>query len=250
MRRGGADRLRGRDHRSGGQGVARESAPDALLEEVFRQAPDPRAKNARFLSALTLTQRHQLGLPRKRGTQAFYQVPGYAVFYHVLTRLDAVAFAALLGGWLQTRAVTLPQALAVNGKMIRDHLGLPALARREDGAPQTVAIYDQKEGTARCEQSAATALLSGPPALDDKLVTADAPHCRKTTTRIIAENGGDTPLQIKGNQPELLVHVEACSALADTPSSRHRSRPRPLRHPWRPPLRAHPATCHRLLRKN
>ena len=142
------------------------------LEEVFRQAPDPRAKNARFrigpvltliamallagrrdiaeiarfASTLSPTQRHQLGLPRKRGTQAFYQVPGYAVFYQVLTRLDPVAFATLLGGWLQTRAGTLPQALALDGKMIRDHIGLLTLAQHEDGAPQAVAIYDQKEG--------------------------------------------------------------------------------------------------------
>ncbi len=213
------------------------------LEEVLRQAPDPRAKNtrfrigpvltliamallagrrdiaeiARFASTLTPTQRHQLGLPRKRGTKAFYQVPGYAVFYQVLTRLDPAAFAALLGGWLQTRAGTLPQALALDGKMIREHIGLLTLAQHEDGAPQAVAIYDQKEGTARCEQSAATALLSGLPALDDKIVTADALHCQKTTARIIVEKGGDYLLQIKGNQPKLLAQAEALNAQTSTP---------------------------------
>ena len=213
------------------------------LEEVLRQAPDPRAKNtrfrigpvltliamallagrrdiaeiARFASTLTPTQRHQLGLPRKRGTKVFYQVPGYAVFYQVLTRLDPAAFAALLGGWLQTRAGTLPQALALDGKMIREHIGLLTLAQHEDGAPQAVAIYDQKEGTARCEQSAATALLSGLPALDDKIVTADALHCQKTTARTIVEKGGDYLLQIKGNQPKLLAQAEALNAQTSTP---------------------------------
>jgi Domain of unknown function (DUF4338)/DDE_Tnp_1-associated len=225
-------------------GVLPVSRPQMLsLEEVFRRAPDPRAKNARFrigpvltliamallagrrdiaeiarfASTLTPTQRHQLGLPRKRGTQAFYQIPGYAVFYQVLTRLDPAAFAALLGGWLQTRAGTLPQALALDGKMIRDHIGLLTLAQHEDGAPQAVAIYDHKEGTARCEQSAATALLSSLSALDDKIVTADALHCQKTTARIIVEKGGDYLLQIKGNQPKLLTQAEALNAQAQAP---------------------------------
>ena len=54
------------------------------------------------------TQHHQLGLPCKWGTQAFYPVPGYAMFrptlffYQVLTRLDPAAFATLVCGWLQT----------------------------------------------------------------------------------------------------------------------------------------------------
>ena len=225
-------------------GVLPLTRPQMLsLEEVFRRAPDPRAKNARFrigpvltliamallagrrdiaeiarfASTLTPTQRHQLGLPRKAGTQAFYQVPGYDVFYQVLTRLDPVAFATLLGGWLQTRAGTLPQALALDGKMIRDHIGLLTLAQHEDGAPHAVALYDQKEGTARCEQSAATALLTGLPALDAKIVTADALHCQKTTARTIAEKGGDYLLQIKGNQPKLRAQAEACNAQAPTP---------------------------------
>lgn len=225
-------------------GVLPVSRPQMLsLEAVFRLAPDPRAKNARFrigpvltliamallagrrdiaeiarfASTLTPTQRHQLGLPRKAGTKAFYQVPGYAVFYQVLTRLDPAAFAALLGGWLQTRAGTLPQALALDGKMIRDHIGLLTLAQHEDGAPQAVAIYDQKEGTARCEQSAATALLHRLPALDGKLITADALHCQKSTARTIGEKGGDYLLQIKGNQPKLLAQAEGYNARPDTP---------------------------------
>lgn len=225
-------------------GVLPLTRPQMLsLEEVFRRAPDPRAKNARFrigpvltliamallagrrdiaeiarfASTLTPKQRHHLGLPRKQGAKAFYQVPGYAVFYQVLTRLDPESFATLLGGWLQTRAGLLPQALALDGKMIRDHLGLLTLAQHEDGAPQAVAVYDQKEGTARCEQSAAAALLASLPALDGKIVTADALHCQKTTARLIGEKGGDYLLQIKGNQPKLLAQAEACNARAHTP---------------------------------
>lgn len=213
------------------------------LLEVFRKAPDPRGTNtryrigpvltliamallagrreiaeiARFATTLTQPQRGRLGLPRRKGTQAFYEVPGYGVFYQVLTRMDPEAFATLLNGWLQGRSGTLPQALALDGKMIRDHIGLLTLAQHEDGAPQAVAVYDQKEGTARCEQTAAAALLERLPALDGKIITADPLHCQRQHARTIVEKGGDYLLQIKGNQPNLLQQAQGLEALKDTP---------------------------------
>ena len=213
----------------------------SLLEE-FRHAPDPRARNTRFrigpvltlvamallagrrdvseivrfASTLTPSQRRQLGLPFKKGTR-FYQVPAYGVFYAVLTRMDAEAFAARLSQWLLARAGTLPQSLAMDGKMLRDHIGLLTLAQHEDGAPQALAVYDQKEGTERCEQTAAVALLESLPALDEKIVTADPLHCQRKTARVIVEKGGDYLLQIKGNQPKLFKQAQALDALKGTP---------------------------------
>ena len=213
------------------------------LFEVLQRAPDPRAKNTRFRIGAVLTlvalallagrrdiaeiarfattlhprQRRLLGLPRRKGTQAFYEVPAYGVFYAVLTRLDNEAFATLLGDWLQARAGTLPQALALDGKMIRNHLGLLTLAQHEDGAPQAVALYDQKEGTPRCEQTVATALLEKLPALDEKLITADALHCQNANARAVVEKGGAYVFQIKGNQPGLLAQAQACDAQPGTP---------------------------------
>lgn len=225
-------------------GVLPLSQPQMLsLFELLQKAPDPRAKNTRFRIGAVLTlvamallagrreiseivrfattlnqhQRRLLGLPRKHNRRAFYQVPCYSVFYSVLTRLDATAFAALVHDWLQQRAGTLPAALALDGKMIREHIGLLTLSQHDDGAPQAVGIYDQKEGTARCEQTAAAALLEKIPALDGKLVTADALHCQKPHARTIAEKGGEYLLQIKANQPSLLAQAQACDALPDTP---------------------------------
>jgi hypothetical protein len=223
-------------------GVLPVSAPQMLsLLEALQRAPDPRAKNttfrigpvlalvamallagrrdiaeiARFATTLHPRQRRELGLPRKRGTGAFYQVPGYSVFYEVLTRLDAAAFADVLNRWLQARAGQLPAALALDGKMIRAHIGLLTLAQHEDGAPQAVAIFDQKEGTRRCEQTTAAALLAQLPALDGKTLTADALHCQKPTAREVVENGGEYVLQIKGNQPALFAQAEALEALRE-----------------------------------
>lgn len=233
-------------------GVLPVDQPQLLsLFEVLQRAPDPRAKNTRFRIGAVLTlvalallagrrdiaeiaryattlhprQRRLLGLPRRKATQAFYEVPAYGVFYAVLTRLDPDAFAALLSDWLQARAGTLPQALALDGKMIRDHLGLLTLAQHEDGAPQAVALYDQKKGTERCEQTVATALLEKLPALDGKLVTADALHCQKANARAVAEKGGEYLFQIKGNQPGLLAQAQACDAQPGTPFL---SRPHPV----------------------
>lgn len=213
------------------------------LLDVFRQAPDPREANTRyrigpvltlialallagrreiaeitrFATTLTQSQRRSLGLPRKRGARAFYQVPSYAVFYQVLTRMDPEAFAARLNDWLQSRAGTLPQALALDGKMIRDHIGLLTLAQHEDGAPQAVALYDQKEGTPRCEQTAAAVLLEKLPPLDGKIITADPLHCQRHHAQTIVEKGGDYLFQVKGNQPTLHKQAQSLDALKDTP---------------------------------
>jgi len=225
-----------------GQLPLKEPQVDSL-REVFIKAPDPRASNtqyrtapvlviialallagrreiaeiARFATTLTQSQRRRLGLPRKKGTRAFYRVPGYDVFYQVLTRMDPEAFAQLLSQWLCSRVGALPAALAMDGKMIRNHIGLLTLAQHEDGAPQAVAVYDQKEGTERCEQTAALALLESLEALDGKMITADPLHCQRKVARTIVEKGGDYLLQIKANQKHLFKQAQRFDALQDTP---------------------------------
>jgi hypothetical protein len=225
-------------------GVLPVAQPQMLsLLEVLRRAPDPRGKNtrlrigpvlaivalallagrrdiseiARFAQTLSQAQRRHLGLPRKKDAQAFWQVPTYSVFYQVLTRLDSEAFARLLDEWLRQQAGRLPQALALDGKMIRERIGILTLAQHEDGAPCAVAVYDQKQDTPRCEQTAATALLKNLPALDGQTITADPLHCQKPNAAAIVEKGGEYLLQVKGNQPALLRQAEAFDAIKDTP---------------------------------
>jgi hypothetical protein len=211
------------------------------LLEVLRKAPDPRGKNtrfrigpllsivsmallcgarqiseiARFANRLHPRQRAELGLPIKKGTCRFYEVPTYSVFYEVLTRMDAQAFARLLSGWLSEQQGALPGALALDGKMIRDIIGMVSLVDVEDGSPVAVAVMDQKENTQRCELKVAQQLLASTPALDGKTITADPLHCQKETARLIVEKGGEYFLQIKGNQPTLLQYARQHSE--DTP---------------------------------
>jgi hypothetical protein len=200
---------------------------------VLRQVPDPRAANPRFRigPVLTLTamallagardglaiarfatrlqpqQRRALGLPIRKGTRRFYAVPSYSVFYQVLTRLDPEAFAMVWSAGMSAHAGTLPTALSLDGKMIRHLIGPVTLAEHEDGAPVAVALMDQKEGTARCELSAAQALVESLASLEGRTITADPLHCQRALAQTIGEKGGEYLLQIKANQPKLLAHA-------------------------------------------
>ena len=233
-------RLRARDVTLGPQwtgaevlapnGVMPVNAPQRRsLLEALRQTPDPRAKNnrfrigsvlsivamallggarqisevARFAQRLHPRQRSQLALPIKKGSKGFYQVPTYSVFYQVLTRLDPEAFAMTLSQWLSEHQDSLPEALAMDGKMIRGIIGMVSLVQTEDGTPVAMAIMDQKEGTERCELKAAQKLITQLPDLENKTVTADPLHCQRQSARMIVEKGGDYLFQIKGNQPNL-----------------------------------------------
>lgn len=96
------------------------------------------AEIARFATRLHPKQRAELALPIRKGTRRFYEVPGYSVFYEVLTRMDAEAFAELLSGWLSQQEGALSGVVALNGKMIRDIIGLVSLVEVEDGSPLAV----------------------------------------------------------------------------------------------------------------
>jgi hypothetical protein len=216
------------------------------LLELLRQAPDPRAKNtrfrigpvltitamallcgarqiseiARFANRLKPNQRAALRLPIKKGTRRFYEVPSYDVFYEVLTRMDPEPFAALLSGWLSEQAGSLPGVLALDGKMIRNIIGMVSLVDVEDGSPVAMAVMDQKENTERCEQKVAQKLLFAIPSLDGRTITTDPLHCQKETAQIIVDKGGDYFLQIKANQPTLFQHARSatdCSPLLSRP---------------------------------
>ena len=203
------------------------------LAKAFRHAPDPRGRNTRFRIGPVLTlvamallagardmaqiarfatrlkppQRAGLGLPLRKGARRFYEVPTYSVFYQVLTRMDPAAFAQTLNDWLAAQAGTLPAALCLDGKMIRELIGTVTLAEAEGGAPVAVRIMDLKEGTQRCEQTAARALINGLASLEGQTVTADPLHCQRELARAIADKGGEYLFQIKGNQPKLLAHA-------------------------------------------
>jgi hypothetical protein len=211
------------------------------LFDAFQKVPDPRRRSARrypigaVLSLIALgllrgavhvstilrtaqklsqSQRTQLRLPFKKGTR-LGQVPGYDVFREVLNRADLDALARVLTEWLQSHAEELPRTLAVDGKTIRDHLGLiVTLVDAEEGIPVAVAANPAGKGH---ELKTTQALLASPQvSLANALVTADSLHCQDQTAHIITrEKGGDYLLQLRDNQPTL--HHHARRQLASAP---------------------------------
>lgn len=211
----------------------------SLLDAFFR-IKDPRAGNTRFKlpSVLTIVsmallcgkrdisqfyrfgwrlrqkQRALIRLPMKRGDRKIREIPGYSVYYQLLSRLDLDELAKVLNEWLHQHAGELPGALAMDGKMIRDCIGVITLADHDTGVPYSTAIISQKEGEGdKCEQTVGQKLIDQSGNLSGKVITGDALHAQRKTSRKIVEHGGEYLLKIKNNQQSVLKH--AVSTFAD-----------------------------------
>jgi hypothetical protein len=161
----------------------------------------------RTAQKLDQRQRGELGLRFKRGTR-FRAVPGYDVYREVLKTLDLEKLAQVLTQWLQSHDQQLPRTLAVDGKTIRDHLGLIiSLVDVEEGA--VVALRANTQGKGH-ELKETQKLLADPQVnLVNAVVTADSLHCQtKTAQIIVTQKGGDYVLQVRDNQPTLRQRCE------------------------------------------
>jgi hypothetical protein len=167
----------------------------------------------RHCGKLTQRQRVALGLPRfdRGGGGDYRKTPGYTALYSLLRQLDPDGFADVLGAWVRAHEGGLPRQLALDGKFIRDVVGLVSLADAETGVPVAMAAASQKEGEGgRCELAAGRGLVR---ALDlsGALVSADALHCQQETVREVTLSGGEALVQVKGNQKKILA---ACKGVA------------------------------------
>ncbi len=143
------------------------------LFDALQQVPDPRSRRsrirlgsilaiasmallcgyrntseiARFAQRLTQPQREKLGLPLRKGSRKIRDIPNYQFFYRLLCKVDPDALAEKLTAWLRAQTGSLPGALAMDGKFIRDTVGVLSLADHETGAPEAMAICSKKKGT-------------------------------------------------------------------------------------------------------
>lgn len=221
------------------------------LADALRRVPDPRASNRSFLIGPVLTivamaifsghynlasivrfanrlrndQRKLLGLPQYRSDSAYRKVPSYKVFYNLLRKLDIDVFAQCLSRWLAEHSGTLPAALALDGKFIRDTVGLVCLVDHENGVPQAMAPASQKEGDGEhCELKVGQRLIEQQSDLSHAMITADALHCQTRTAQEIVARGGEFIVQVKDNQKT--VHQLAAGATTSlTPLLPARKRP-------------------------
>jgi len=98
----------------------------------------------RYGNLLTSQQRAWLDFPFKKDTKV-RKVPSWSALYNFLTQIEPKAFSDCLNRWLGSNLGTLPRALAVDGKWIRDRALSLCLSDHETGAP--VAIGFAAQGT-------------------------------------------------------------------------------------------------------
>ena len=208
------------------------------LHEALCKVPDPRARNrsfhigtiltivsmaifsghhnlvqiVRFASRLRSNQREELGLPRFKPGSPYRKTPSYKVFYNLLRNLDIDGFSQCLSQWLAKHSGTLPASLALDGKFIRNTVGIVCLVDHETGSPRAMAKASQKEGE-DCEMKTAQRMIQRESDLSSILITADALHCQRKTATDIVARGGEFILQAKDNQKT--VHNLAATLTKD-----------------------------------
>ena len=108
----------------------------------------------------------------------------------------------------------MPAALALDGKFIRDTVGVVCLVDHQTGVPRAMAKASKKEGEGRdCEIKAAQRMIRDQSDLSNTLTTADALHAQRQTVDGIVERGGEFIVQAKDNQKT--VHDQAAKLTKD-----------------------------------
>ena len=179
----------------------------------------------RFGERLTMAQRRKLCLRHDKDRfgkplAAYFKVPSYVTFYKFLKKLDLVDFGERLSAWLREQEGTLPRRLALDGKFVKEVMGVVSMVDCETGAPVAVASSRRKEGTVgECELPKGQKLIRDQD-LTNAIVCADALHGQQDTARAILDANGDYLLQIKSNQKTILRNAEAIRAARKPMSSK------------------------------
>lgn len=178
----------------------------------------------RYGRFLTQRQRRWLDFPCKRGT-SIRKCPSYKALWSFVHGIDAEAFAACLNAWLGAHTGTLPRALALDGKWVRDRALSLCLSEHETGAPVAVgfarpgdagedtdASADTEKATSgkakrEGEQTVAKRLYKQTD-LNGAVVTADALFCDQHQARAVIEAGGDFVFQIKNENRQAYKAAE------------------------------------------
>jgi hypothetical protein len=212
-----------------GARCALKTADLASLAQTFRLVRDPRSRTGlqyplppiltvlalalllgkkdlaemvRVGQRLSQTQRQRIGFRLAQGTY-YVPTPCYHVYRDVLHALDVEQFGQRLTEWLNAHRGHLPATLAMDGKVIRERLGLVVtLLDVEAGVPVAVAADPRGKGD---ETACARKLLQSEAVpLLNQTVIADSLHTNAANAHfIVQEKGGDYIAALKDNQEKL-----------------------------------------------
>ena len=140
-----------------------------------------------------------------------YVPPSDSTFFRVLSKLDAAAFDLVVGRWMMAQEISVLEALAVDGKVLRG-------SGRSDGQPLQMlsavshrlrlTVAQQPIADKSNEIPAIKPLLQQLPA-QGSLITADAMHCQQESARFVTQElGGDYLFGLKGNQSGILERAQ------------------------------------------
>lgn len=159
----------------------------------------------RYGRFLTQAQRGWLGFRLKKDS-AFRKVPSYTALRNLLTQCDPHQLAECLNQWLQANIGTLPRALAIDGKWIRDRALSLCLSDHETGAPVAMGFAKEKpkkddqqskdDFKREGEQTIAMRIYKTTD-LQNATITGDALNNNKPQAQAVIEAGGDYFFQLK-----------------------------------------------------
>src|SRR6266700_6125375 len=152
-----------------------------------------------------------------------YYPPSDSTFQRVLSKIDPVALAAMIGTWLAEQEIGAVAQLAVDGKVLRG-------SGRHDGKPLQLLSAVTHHLRLTLDQLAIEEKSNEIPALKPllkkltpppgTLVTADAMHCQQESARFITRQlGGDYLFGLKGNQSGILEKAQHLLAQQGFPPS-------------------------------
>jgi len=148
---------------------------------------------------------------RHNGKKKAYLPPSDSTFFRVLNNLDAAAFDLVVGQWMMQQDISVLQALAVDGKVLRgsgrgDGKPLQLLSAVSHRLRLTVAQEPIEEKSN--EIPAIKPLLRKVPC-QGTLITADAMRSQQESTRFVTQElGGDYIFGLKGNQSGILERAQ------------------------------------------
>ncbi len=158
---------------------------------------------------------HALGF--KRG-----KTPAASCLSRLLCRLDAVAFEAALGRWIQSRTPapasppdgeTAPEKepLSIDGKTLRGSRdgAVPGQHLVAAYAPLVEAVLVQVQVDAKTNEHKAALQLLGILPVQGRIVLGDALFCQRDVCAKIVEQGGDYLFFTKAHQPGLQTDIAA-----------------------------------------
>jgi len=154
-----------------------------------------------------------------------YYPPSDSTFQRVVNKVDAVAFASIIGDWLAEQEIGALAQLAVDGKVLRG-------SGRHDGKPLQLLSAVTHHLRLTLDQIAIEEKSNEIPALKPLLkkldlppgvlITADAMHCQQESSRFITQElGGDYLWGLKGNQSGVLDKAQRLLAQQGFPPSGH-----------------------------